>query len=151
MFGWVADCVRIFLNKIGLDKGTIEKMSHIINLIVVIFSTIHIIGCAWIAVGQITPCSWLDQDRCPNAAGLAVDRNNKYEMYIKSVYWVICTLTTVGYGDYKGYTSSEYLVQMGVEFLGIGIFSYLMGSINDLVGSEETLQEIIDERIENIE
>jgi hypothetical protein len=40
---------------------------------------------------------------------------------------------------------------MVVEFLGIGIFSYLMGSINDLVGSEETLQEIIDERIEDIE
>lgn len=60
-------------------------------------------------------------------------------MYIKSVYWVITTLTTVGYGDYKGYTPSEYIVQMGVEFLGIGIFSYLMGSINNLVGSDETL------------
>ena len=51
VFGWIADMVKILLNRIGLDKGTIEKMSHIINLIVVIFSTIHIIGCAWIAVG----------------------------------------------------------------------------------------------------
>jgi len=57
-------------------------------------------------------------------------------MYIKSVYWVITTLTTVGYGDYKGYTPPEYLVQMIVEFLGIGIFSYLMGSINNLVGAD---------------
>ena len=72
-------------------------------------------------------------------------------MYIKSVYWVITTLTTVGYGDYKGYTPVEYLVQMSVEFMGIGIFSYLMGSINNLIGSEETFQEMIDERIENIE
>ena len=40
---------------------------------------------------------------------------------------------------------------MAVEFLGIGIFSYLMGSINNLVGSELTLQDIIDERIEDIE
>jgi hypothetical protein len=72
-------------------------------------------------------------------------------MYIKSVYWVITTLTTVGYGDYKGYTPPEYIVQMCVEFLGIGFSSYLMGSINNLIGSEETLQEIIDERMENIE
>ena len=72
-------------------------------------------------------------------------------MYIKSVYWVITTLTTVGYGDYKGYTPPEYLLQMMVEFLGIGIFSYLMGSINNLIGSDQDLQEIIDERIENIE
>jgi len=40
---------------------------------------------------------------------------------------------------------------MCVEFLGIGFSSYLMGSINNLIGSEETLQEIIDERMENIE
>lgn len=150
VFGWVADMVKILLNRFGLDKGTIEKASHIINLIIVIFSAIHIIGCGWIAVGQITACSWLDQVAC-DGPGLPVDRNNKYEMYIKSVYWVITTLTTVGYGDYKGYTPSEYIVQMGVEFLGIGIFSYLMGSINNLVGSDETLQEIIDERIEDIE
>ena len=40
---------------------------------------------------------------------------------------------------------------MVVEFLGIGVFSYLMGSINNLVAAESTLQEVIDERIEGIE
>jgi len=40
---------------------------------------------------------------------------------------------------------------MVVEFLGIGVFSYLMGSINNLVGSESTLQDIIDERTEDVE
>ena len=64
VFGWVADMVKILLNRFGLDKGTIEKASHIINLIIVIFSAIHIIGCGWIAVGQITACSWLDQVAC---------------------------------------------------------------------------------------
>jgi|TARA_B110000305_G_C19438837_1_gene640615 hypothetical protein len=68
-----------------------------------------------------------------------------------SFYWVITTLTTVGYGDFKGYTPIEYIIQMIVEFLGIAVFSYLMGSINSMVGSECTLQDIIDERMENIE
>jgi len=40
---------------------------------------------------------------------------------------------------------------MIIEFMGIGVFSFLMGSINDLVGSEMTLQDIIDERMEDIE
>lgn len=40
---------------------------------------------------------------------------------------------------------------MIVEFLGIVVFSYLMGSINNLVGRESTLQDIIDERIEDVE
>ena len=72
-------------------------------------------------------------------------------MYVISIYWVITTLTTVGYGDFKGYTPAEYLFQMIVEFLGIGVFSYLMGSINNLVGSECALQDIIDERMEDVE
>jgi hypothetical protein len=40
---------------------------------------------------------------------------------------------------------------MIVEFLGIGVFSFLMGSINSLVGSEITLQDIKDKRTEKVE
>lgn len=149
VYGWLSDVVRICLNRFGLDKGSVEKSSHIINLIIYIFSAIHIIGCAWIAVAMIVKCSWLDDGGC--GAGIVVDRSKDTDVYITSIYWVITTLTTVGYGDYKGYTPTEYVLQMGVEFLGIGIFSYLMGSINNLVGSEQTLQDIIDERIEDIE
>ena len=43
------------------------------------------------------------------------------------------------------------MFQMVVEFLGIVVFSYLMGSINNMVGSESTLEDIIDERIEDVE
>ena len=150
VFGWVADVVRILLKKFGLDKGSIEKSSHIINLIIVLLSAIHILGCAWITVAMVVPCSWLDNGGCLTT-DIIVDRKNDYEVYIKSIYWVVTTLTTVGYGDFKGYTYQEYILQMGVEFLGIGVFSYLMGSINDLVGSEQTLQDIIDERMEHIE
>lgn len=152
VYGWLSDMVRICLNRFGLDKGSVEKSSHIINLIIYIFSAIHIIACAWIAVAMITECSWLDQSQGGECdSGIQVDRSSDFNVYITSFYWVITTLTTVGYGDYKGYTPTEYVLQMGVEFLGIGIFSYLMGSINNLVGSEQTLQDIIDERIEDIE
>jgi len=57
----------------------------------------------------------------------------------------------VGYGDYRGYTSTEYVFQMFVEFMGIGVFSFLMNSINSLFGSETQLLDIIDRRIEDVE
>ena len=59
-------------------------------------------------------------------------RLNPVTKYITSIYWVVTTLTTVGYGDYKGFTSSEYIVTMIVEFIGILFFSIMMGSINEI-------------------
>jgi hypothetical protein len=63
----------------------------------------------------------------------------------------VTTLTTVGYGDIKGYTSVEYGFTMAVEFIGILVFSILMGFVNDVIvgggsddSSAETLQESVD-------
>jgi len=43
------------------------------------------------------------------------------------------TLTTVGYGDIVGYSWQEYVYNMLVEFIGIAIFSFIMGSINNVL------------------
>jgi len=155
VYSSISDTVKSIFTRCGLDKGSVEKTSYIVNLIIYMLSAIHILGCTWIYIGKTTPCSWLDQE--PDhvnefcRGGIPVKRDDDFIVYFTADYYIITTLTTVGYGDYKGYTPSEYLFQMIVEFLGIGIFSYLMGSINNLVGSESTLQDIIDERIEKIE
>jgi hypothetical protein len=40
---------------------------------------------------------------------------------------------------------------MAVEFIGIGFFSFLMGSINSILVQESKLQDIIDEKIEDLD
>lgn len=57
---------------------------------------------------MVVECSWLDEGGC--GVGIPVNRESTSDVYITSIYWVITTLTTVGYGDYKGYTPSEYLL-----------------------------------------
>ena len=133
-----------------------SSYDDIINLIIYMLTAIHILGCFWIYIGNVVECSWLDQ-RPDNPgglmcqAGITVDREISSTVYVLAVYFIVTTLVTVGYGDYKGYTPTEYLFQMMLEFLGIGVFSYLMGSINSLVSSETTLQDIIDDRVEKVE
>ena len=141
VYGSISDMVRFFLTKFGLNKSNVEKLGYVVNLIVYMFSAIHILGCTWIYTGKILECSWLKQseDAPECGSGFYVDESDNDHVYVTAVYWVITTLTTVGYGDFKGYTPNEFLFQMIVEFLGIGVFSYLMGSINNLVGSECTL------------
>lgn len=165
----------------GLVGAASEKPSFIFNLIVILIFTIHFLGCFWIYLGKTVNDSWLYEDVCEkNCAYLVkhdngtvfkdangdtitryyknetdgriqIDQDDDNLVYITSLYWVITTLTTVGYGDFKGYTPTEYGFQMIVEFLGIGFFSFLMNSINSLFGSEKSLSDIIDKRIENVE
>jgi hypothetical protein len=155
VFSSISEAIKAILNRAGFDKASVEKMSYIMDLFILSFSVIHILSCVWIYFGNVVEGSWMQI--CPEppsskcSTGMYVNRYNDTEVYITAMYWVITTLTTVGYGDYKGYTPKEYLIQMVVEFLGIGIFSYLMGSISSLVGSEQNLQDILDERVEQIE
>lgn len=43
------------------------------------------------------------------------------------------TLATVGYGDVKGFTWQEYAFNMLVEFIGIAFFSFVMGSVSNII------------------
>lgn len=140
VYGTISTGVQYILSRMNFDKSSTEKASMILDMVTYMASAIHILGCLWIGIGFAVECSWLEAGGggC-NDGNKAVNPDNDNELYIQSIYFVITTLTTLGYGDFKGYTTTEYLFQMIVEFLGIGVFSYLMGSINELVGTESTL------------
>ena len=62
------------------------------------------IACAWIFVGEKEEWgSWLTN---PGFGSVyTAKQNGDYStIYITSLYWVVTTLTTVGYGDYFGST-----------------------------------------------
>jgi hypothetical protein len=46
-------------------------------------------------------------------------------MYSFVVYWVFTIITTVGYGDFFGNTTAEYLVSLLIELTGFIVFSIL--------------------------
>ena len=113
---------------------------------------IHLLACFWQLIG-------LSLQSSINTGWIVMSVENGYlredflrrDIYISSVYWVITTLTTVGYGDFKGYTYQEYLFTMGVEFIGIAFFSFIMGSINKILLTEDEAQDIIDDRLEEVD
>jgi voltage-gated potassium channel len=51
-------------------------------------------------------------------------------IYISAFYFILTTITTVGYGDISGSTTNEILFSMFVEFVGLTFFSFLTGTIS---------------------
>ena len=43
------------------------------------------------------------------------DEGDPYHLYVFSFYWILETVTTVGYGDYTGSTLSEQVFSMFLE------------------------------------
>lgn len=60
-----------------------------------------------------------------------------FSLYISSVYWVFTSFTTVGYGDIRGHTTMEMLVQILVTMIGICLFSWMSAIIKEII---ETFQ-----------
>jgi hypothetical protein len=164
---------KLFL-RFGIDKQVIEKIFYFLVLVLYLVYVVHILACAWILIGYESPGSWID------AAGLAEDSTDSAEgdsnsgavdiiltgkgadkqkikmnslvtVYVRAIYFIVTTLTTVGYGDFKGLTNNEFIFQMALEFIGIAFFSLLMGSINNLLSEESRLQDILDEKIEALD
>jgi hypothetical protein len=53
-----------------------------------------------------------------------------------SFYFILQTITTVGYGDSCGTTTIEFIFTMIVEFIGLTFFSFLTGTISSMFSGD---------------
>jgi len=60
--------------------------------------------------------------------------------YLRSLYWTITTLTTVGYGDVTPDTADQMLYAMVVMVLGAGMYGYIIGNIANLLANADVLK-----------
>jgi len=94
----------------NMNKSLVDKTSVSFNILTMILTAIHVFACIWIIIGRGVVGSWLRGCISNNELSCCIKLNEEnWMVYITSFYWVITTLTTVGYGDEKGYTTREYI------------------------------------------
>lgn len=118
-------------------------------MLFVLFGT-HVLACCWCYLGIIDKDLPLNQ-RKSWAYVNNFDYHSKAELYIYAIYWVLQTITTVGYGDYPGHTQKEYIFSMALEFIGLTFFSFMMGSINNMLKRSDTFEDLIESKLNSLD
>lgn len=77
--------------------------------------TAHWLACGWLALGGIE------------------QQADQFTLYLRSLYWCITTLATVGYGDIVPKTNPQTMYAMMVMLLGVGVYGYVVGNVANLL------------------
>eukprot|EP01022_Parablepharisma_sp_SALTPOND_P018466 TRINITY_DN3017_c0_g1_i1.p3 TRINITY_DN3017_c0_g1~~TRINITY_DN3017_c0_g1_i1.p3 ORF type:complete len:507 (-),score=71.30 TRINITY_DN3017_c0_g1_i1:7765-9285(-) len=67
-----------------------------------------------------------------------------YERVVRCMYFIMTTLTTVGYGDYYPLSNAERIYIIFVQLIGVSFYSYIMGNFIEVISSYEKKVGIVD-------
>ena len=130
-----------YISKIYKVDAAVERL---IWFLIIFLLMIHILACIWIFIGEYymydTVSNWIMkcnlQDLSP------------FELYITSLYWCVTTLATVGYGDIHPFNTPERLYTSAVMVIGIFIYSYIIGSLTNLLSNVDSRKAKLTKKLE---
>jgi hypothetical protein len=118
---------------------------RIFKFLVSILLLMHWLACIWFFsafAGNFPADSWAARASIVDASPIA--------QYIRSLYWTITTMTTVGYGDITPARSIEYVLSAIIMLMGASLYAFIIGSIASLLSSIQAAKNSHWERIESV-
>jgi len=60
---------------------------------------------------------------------------DRWTLYLRSLYWCISTITTIGYGDITPANNSQIVYAIVVMIFGVGMYGYVIANISTIIGN----------------
>jgi len=60
---------------------------------------------------------------------------DRWTLYLRSLYWCISTITTIGYGDITPANNEQVVYAMVVMIFGVGMYGYVIANISTIIGN----------------
>jgi CRP-like cAMP-binding protein len=118
---------------------------RIIKSLTTILIFLHCIACLWFMTALVSgfpeDC-WAVKEGIANATPSA--------QYVRSLYWTITTMTTVGYGDITPSTTIEYWVSIVVMLMGASMYAFIIGTVASLFSNLDSAKVSYWNRIEAV-
>lgn len=70
--------------------------------------------------------------------------------YIKSFYWAVTTLTTIGYGDITPHDNVGRIFTCFIMIIGVGMYGIVIGNISRMIASADRYKEQSREKINDL-
>ncbi|MHC4070506.1 MAG: ion transporter [Planctomycetota bacterium] len=118
---------------------------RVVKFVVSVLLLMHWLACFWFysafASGFPTD-SWAARANIVDAESIA--------QYIRSLYWTITTMTTVGYGDITPTRTVEYVFSAVIMLMGASLYAFIIGSVASLLSSIQAAKNSHWERIDTV-
>ena len=88
----------------------------------------HLVSCAWYLTAFFSgfpPNSWIVLEGIRDA--------DQGTAYLRSLYWTITTLTTVGFGDITPHLNYEYVFAILTMIMGASMYAFIIGNLASII------------------
>jgi voltage-gated potassium channel len=84
--------------------------------------------------------------------GAAEEARSHFDQYLRSLYWVTTTISTIGYGDYYPNHDSniQIIYTIIVEVFGVGMFSFVIANVSSLVSNLDVARSAYRRKLEEV-
>jgi len=109
-----------------------------------VFLFCHLMSCFWYMVGDLndSPDNWIMRFDF-------LDQPN-FDCYIASIYYVVQTVVTVGYGDISSGNTLERTFSCFLMFIGVFLYSFTIGSLSSLLSNLDSKSAQLDTQLNTL-